>query len=104
MNMIHLVGKMTHPPKISVDTEGKRIAKFMVTTLEDNLESDGQNRKVPVQHKVVTWGNPVYVLENIIQPGANVFIDGKLMNTMVTTKTGEQYMKSRIEALELGLA
>ena len=100
LNHVNLIGKVSSVPKIMELDNGKRIAKFTMSTKENYLDADGNTKTRRNWHMLSAWGRWVKVLEELAQVGSELAIEGKLVTRFYQTK-GQRKMVSEVEVNDI---
>jgi single-strand DNA-binding protein len=100
MNHVNLIGKVSSVPKIMELENGKRIAKFTMSTKEQYLDADGNTKTRRNWHMLSAWGRWVKVLEEIGNVGSELAIEGKLVTRFYQTN-GKRKMVSEVEVNDI---
>lgn len=79
MNHVNLIGKVCSTPKILETENGRRIARFTMTTEECYLDENGVTKTRSHWHRLMAWGNWVRVCEDCIVDGTELAIQGSLV-------------------------
>lgn len=78
MNHVNLIGQMSSNPQFVQIKDGRRIAKFSLSTKEVYLDKDGNAKEQKNWHRITAWGKWVQVLEQLGVKGQSLAIEGKL--------------------------
>lgn len=100
MNHVNLIGKMCSTPKIVELENGRKIAKFSMSTDEMVLTADGESQKRTQWHRLTAWGKWVRVLEELGTCGMELAIEGKL-TTRFYSNNGQRKCVSEVEVNDL---
>ncbi len=79
MNHVNLIGKVSSTPKILVIENGRRIARFTMTTDEIYLDANGNTKTRIHRHRLTAWGNWVRVCEELVCEGVELAVQGSLV-------------------------
>jgi single-strand DNA-binding protein len=79
MNHVNLIGKVCSRPKILVIENGRRIARFTLTTSESYLDANGNTKTRRHWHRLSAWGNWVKVCEELVDEGTELAVQGSLV-------------------------
>ena len=101
MNHVNLIGQMSSEPKVVILENGKRIAKFSLSTRETYLDEEGNTKHVNNWHRVTAWGKWVSVLEQLGAKGQALAIEGKLRSRFYQSKSGERQSVTEVEINDL---
>ncbi|MBW7869314.1 MAG: single-stranded DNA-binding protein [Brumimicrobium sp.] len=78
MNHVNLIGQMCSDPTIIHFEDGRRMAKFSMSTKETYLDKDGSTKNNTNWHQITAWGRWVPVLEELGSKGLSLAIEGRL--------------------------
>ncbi|HTO37161.1 MAG TPA: single-stranded DNA-binding protein [Brumimicrobium sp.] len=78
MNFVNLIGQITNEPQIILTEDGRKIAKFALSTKEMYLDEKGNTKEIKNWHRVTAWGKWVPILEQLCQKGQSIAIEGRL--------------------------
>jgi single-strand DNA-binding protein len=79
MNHVNLIGRVCSTPTIVEIENGRRIARFTMTTSETYLDRHGTTKSISCWHRLSAWGNWVKVLEELVDDGTEIAIQGSLV-------------------------
>jgi single-strand DNA-binding protein len=101
MNHVNLIGLMASDPQVVVLEDGKKIARFSMSTRETFLDDEGQTKHVSNWHRVTAWGKWVQVLEKLGSKGQALAIEGKLRSRFYQSKSGQRQSVTEVEINDL---
>lgn len=101
MNHVNLIGQISSEPKVIVLDNGRRLAKFSLTTRETYLDEEGNEKNINSWLPITAWGKWVTVLEKLGSKGQALAIEGKLRSRFFKTKSGEQKSITEVEINDL---
>jgi len=88
-NRVSLIGHVGSEPEVKTfDSKGK-LAKFSLATNETYQNSKGEKVSETQWHNVVAWQGLATVIEQHVQKGSFLIVEGKIVNRSYTTKDGE---------------
>lgn len=79
-NSVQLIGRLGNDPEVRSFDSGKRMATFSLATNEKYTNNKGEKVEDTQWHNIVVWGKKVDVVENYLNKGSEVAIEGKLIN------------------------
>jgi len=87
-NKVQLIGRVGKTPEVKKFESGKITAQFSMATPE--VYYDDKNNKVELTHwhNLVAWGKMAERIENFVQKGQEIAIEGKLTYREYETKEG----------------
>ena len=89
-NKVQLVGNVGQEPSITELENGKKLARIKLATHE-HLKSGKGERKVNTHwHNLVAWGKVAGFMENHVNKGREIAIEGKLTSRSYTDKQGNK--------------
>lgn len=100
-NKVQLIGNLGSAPEIKILESGKKLARISIATNEIYRNNKGEKVTETQWHNVIAWGKTAEIAEKILQKGAEVLIQGKLINRSYTDKDGNKKYISEVEASEL---
>ena len=100
LNHVNLIGKISSTPKIVELENGRRIAKFTLSTKEQYLDLNGNTKTRRYWHALSAWGRWVKVLEELGKVGSELAIEGKLV-TRFYQSNGQRKMVSEVEVNDI---
>ncbi len=89
-NKVQLIGNLGNNPEIIYLESGKKLAKFSLATNETYKNAKGEKVTNTQWHSLIAWGKTVEIIENYLEKGKEVMIEGKLTSRNYETKTGEK--------------
>ncbi|WP_298762686.1 single-stranded DNA-binding protein [uncultured Polaribacter sp.] len=100
-NTVQLIGRLGQEPEIITFKDGNKMAKFSMATDDSYKDKAGNKVERAYWHNIVIKGGLVNVVENYVNKGQEIAIEGKLTNRSYETKTGEKRYLTEIMANEL---
>jgi single-strand DNA-binding protein len=101
MNHVNLIGLMTNAPQVFELENGKRIARFSMSTRETYLDDQGKTKHINNWHMVTAWGKWVNILEELGAKGQALAIEGKLRSRFYKGKDGGNKSVTEVEVNDL---
>ena len=80
MNHVNLIGRLQSKPKIVQLPDGKKIARFIVSTSDTYINSEGIEKTKSNWHRIFAWGKWVQIIDNFCDDGIEIAIEGKLIS------------------------
>ena len=87
-NRVQLIGNLGNNPDIRTLDGGRKLARFSVATSETYRNNNGEKVTETQWHNVVAWGKVAEIAEKLLSKGAEVAVEGKLVNRNYTDKNG----------------
>ena len=104
-NSVKLIGNVGQVPEIKTLENGRKVANFSMATNEIYFNKDGERVTQTYWHNLVAWGKTAEIIENYVDKGKEIAIEGKLTNRSYETKDGQRRYVTEIlvnEVLLLG--
>ena len=98
LNLKHILGQ---DPEIKDLDNGSKLAKFTIATNETYRNSKGEKVTETQWHNVVAFGKTAEIIENYLQKGKEVALEGKLIHRSYENKEGEKRYVSEVRCNEL---
>lgn len=80
MNHVNLIGKVGAAPTIATRENGKKVARFYLSTNEHYCDSDGKTKTRSNNHRITAWGRWIPIIEEYGLEGSRLAIEGRLIN------------------------
>jgi len=100
MNHVNLIGKLSSQPTYTQLQDGRKIAKFSLSTKEVYLDKEGNKKTKNNWHLLTAWGRWIKVLEELGQVGSTMAVEGKLVSRFYNSK-GERKFISEVEVNDI---
>ncbi len=100
-NKVQLIGNLGNDPEIINLEGGSKLAKFSIATNETYKNAKGEKVTDTQWHNVVAWGKTAEIVENYLNKGNEVAVEGKLTHRSYETKEGEKRYITEIKCNEL---
>lgn len=79
MNFVTLTGKLTSVPMIIEDSNGKKIARFKLTTEDSLMTSSGEVKRLKMNHDLMAWGKWVQIIQEFVLQDQSLAVEGRLV-------------------------
>ncbi|MFY0599443.1 MAG: single-stranded DNA-binding protein [Cyclobacteriaceae bacterium] len=79
-NSVKLIGRLGNEPEIKSFNSGKKMAAFSLATNETYHNSKGEKVEDTQWHNIIAWGKKAELIENYLQKGSEIALEGKLIN------------------------
>ncbi len=99
-NTVSLIGNLGGDPEFKTLEGGNALARFSVATNESYKDKKGEWVTTTQWHNVVAWGKTAELSNKLLKKGAEVVLEGKLVNDTYTTKEGEKRYKTEVNLRE----
>ncbi|CAM1368111.1 single-stranded DNA-binding protein [Tenacibaculum xiamenense] len=100
-NKVQLIGNLGTTPEIITLESGKKLAKFSLATNETYKNSSGQKVTDTQWHYIVAWNKTAEIIEQFLQKGSEVMIEGKLTSRSFEDKEGKKRYVTEVVCNEL---
>ena len=102
-NTVSLIGNLGGDPEFKTLEGGNALARFRVATNDSYKDKKGEWVTTTEWHNVVAWGKTAELTNKLLKKGAEVVLEGKLVNDTYTTKEGDKRYKTEINLREFVL-
>lgn len=103
INKVILVGNVGQDPDIRSTASGTRVANLRLATNERRRDRDGQWSDHTEWHTLVVWGRMVDVVEQYVNKGRQLYIEGVLRTRSWEQQDGQKRYATEIHVRELKL-
>jgi len=100
-NKVQLIGHVGNAPEVINLESGKKLVKLTMATNEKYTNAKGDKVEDTQWHNLVVWSKLTSVVENYVQKGDEIAIEGKLTNKSYDDKEGNKRYVSEIVVNEL---
>lgn len=100
-NKVQLIGHVGNEPEIKILEGGKRVAKFTIATNEVYYNENKEKITDTQWHNVVAWGKVAEIIENFVNKGKEIGVEGKLTHRSYDDKEGNKRYYTEVVANEL---
>ena len=87
-NRVQLIGNIGKEPEVKSFDSGKTKASFSLATSESYKDQNGKKVQDTQWHQSVAWGNTATYIENYLEKGNRIAVDGKLVHRSYNDKDG----------------
>ena len=87
-NSVTLIGNVGQTPEIRDLENGKKVAKLSVATNEFFYNKKGEKQTQTYWHNLVAWGKTAELVENYVEKGKQIAIEGKLTHHTYNAQDG----------------
>jgi single-strand DNA-binding protein len=104
-NKVQLIGYLGNAPEIKTTENGRKLARFSIATNETYQNTKGEKVTETTWHNLVAWEKLAETAEKFLQKGAEVAVEGKLINRSYSDKDGNKKYVTEVlvnEMLMLG--
>ena len=89
-NKVQLIGHLGNNPEIISLENGKKIAKFSLATNDSYKNAQGEKVTNTEWHNLVAWNKTAEIIENYLEKGKEIAIEGKLTTRSYDDKDGNK--------------
>ena len=100
-NKVQLIGHVGQTPEIKKFDNGKKMARFSLATNDSYINSKGEKVEQTYWHNLVAWGKTAELIENYVEKGKQLAIEGKLVNRSYETEKGEKRFITEVSVNEI---
>jgi len=102
-NKVLLIGHIGQTPEIKTFDEGKKRASFSIATNEFYTNKKGERVQDTQWHNMVAWGKTADIVENYVEKGKEVAVEGKLASRSYEDKEGQKRYVTEVIVSEVVL-
>ena len=100
-NKVQLIGNLGSTPEIRTTETGKKLAKLSLATNESYKNGKGEWVKETQWHHLVAWGKTAELVEQKLEKGNEVMVEGKLTHREYMDNSGVKRYITEIQVSEL---
>tara|TARA_B110001450_G_scaffold68585_1_gene64811 strand:+ start:4685 stop:5026 length:342 start_codon:yes stop_codon:yes gene_type:complete len=100
-NKVQLIGNLGNQPEVITLDSGKKLAKFTMATNESYKNAKGEKITETQWHNIIAWGNTANIIEQYVNKGEELAIEGKLTSRSYDDKDGIKKYITEIVVKEL---
>jgi len=100
VNKVILVGNVGTDPEVKELTNGS-MATFSLATSERYKDKNGQKQEKTEWHNIVAYGNVVNVIQNYVNKGDKLYIEGSIHTRKWDDKDGNTRYSTEIKLRDL---
>ena len=100
-NRVQLIGNLGKDPEIKHLESGKTVANFSMATSETYRNNGGDKITDTQWHNLVAWGKTAEIIEQYLQKGSEVAVEGKLVHRNYEGKDGQKRYVTEVVVDEL---
>jgi single-strand DNA-binding protein len=89
LNKIQLIGNIGQEPEIRFTQDGRPVANLSIATSDTWNDKQGQKQEKTEWHRVVIFGKLAEIIQQYVQKGSKLFIEGKLQTRKWTDNQGQ---------------
>lgn len=99
-NKVSLIGRLGAQPEIVTFDTGKMLARFSIAVNDRYKSKTGDWVETTQWHNINAWGKAAELVQQLLNKGQEVVIEGKLVNRTYETKSGEKRYSTGIDMSE----
>lgn len=96
VNKVQLIGNLGAAPEFKTLDNGNNMARFSIATNESYRDKNGEKVENTQWHNVVAWGKSAELLNQYLDKGSKVAIEGKLVNRSWDDKDGNKHYTTEV--------
>lgn len=100
-NKVQLIGRLGQDPEIINFANGDKMAKFSLATDDSYKDKEGKKVERTDWHNIVVKGGLVKVVENYVNKGQEIALEGKLTTRPWEDKEGNKRYTTEVVCSEL---
>src|SRR5690606_5947993 len=100
-NKVQLIGRVGKDPEILNLETGKKLAKFSIATNDNYTNAKGEKVEHTDWHNVVAWGKTAEIIEQFVNKGKEIAVEGKLTTRSWEDKEGQKRYTTEVVCSEL---
>ena len=100
-NKVQLIGHVGNKPETRTFEGGKKLVRFSVATNESYRNAKGEKVTDTQWHSLVAFGKVADIAEKYLDKGAEVALEGKLVNRNYVDKQGVKKYTTEVQISEL---
>lgn len=98
LNRAMVIGNATRDPELRTTPNGKSVASFAIATNRRYTDASGETREEVQFHEIVAWGKLADIVNQVIQKGAKVYVDGRIQTRHWEGQDGNKRERTEIIA------
>lgn len=98
-NKVSLIGRLGANPEVVTFDSGKTLARFTLATNE-SYKLNGVWQEQTQWHTINAWGKVAERIQQTLQKGQEIMLEGRLVNQNYENKSGEKRFSTLIELTE----
>ncbi len=104
LNKVFILGNLTRDPELRQTPSGQAVCSFGIATNRFYTDGAGQKQKQTEFHNVVAWGRNAELVNQYLQKGSSVLIEGRLQTRSWQDQQGTKHWRTEIiaERIQLG--
>lgn len=103
VNKVILIGNVGQDPDIRSTRSGTRVANVRLATNERRKDQDGNWGEHTEWHTIVFWGRLVDIVEQYVQKGRQIYVEGNLRTRSWEGQDGQKRYATEVHVREMKL-
>ncbi|MCC6384947.1 MAG: single-stranded DNA-binding protein [Bacteroidia bacterium] len=100
-NSVRLIGNIGQEPEVKEFEPGKKVARFSLATNEQYTNAKGEKVTETNWHSCVAWNKTAEIIENFLNKGSEIAVEGRLTSRSYTGKEGDKKYVTEVVVNEL---
>jgi single-strand DNA-binding protein len=100
-NRVQLTGNLGNNPEVKNFDNGNKVARFSLATKEEYVTRSGEKTSNTQWHFISGWGKIAERIENELQKGSFVSVEGRIVNRNYVDKNGQKKYITEIVANDI---
>ncbi|SFT07776.1 single-strand DNA-binding protein [Zhouia amylolytica] len=100
-NKVQLIGNIGKQPKVTTLENGKKLARVPLATNAHYTNSKGERQTNTNWHNLVAWGKIADFIENHVNKGEEIALEGKLTSRSYRNKRGNKHHITEVVVSEI---
>ncbi len=100
-NKVQLIGNVGNAPEIKNLENGKKVVTFSMATNDFYKNSNGEKVQNTQWHTIIAWDKTAEIIEQHVDKGKEIAIEGKLSSSSYETSEGEKRYVTEVVANEI---
>lgn len=96
LNKVMLIGNIGAKPEIRTTQKGDKVASFTIATNESWKDQQGQQQTRTEWHKIVIFGGLTQIVENYLDKGSKIYIEGQLRTRKWQNQQGQDQYTTEV--------
>ena len=100
-NKVQLIGHIGNAPDVRTFEGGKKWSRLSIATSETYRNANGEKITDTQWHNLVAYGKVAELIEKYVVKGAEIAVEGKLVNRSYVDKEGAKKQVTEVQVSEL---
>ncbi|MDD2565901.1 MAG: single-stranded DNA-binding protein [Candidatus Gracilibacteria bacterium] len=98
LNKVQIIGNVTMEPEVKQTPSGQYVANLNIATNRTWKDASGMKQEQTEFHPVVIWGKLAEIVQQYVQKGKKIYIEGRLQTRNWEDQAGQKRYKTEIVA------